>query len=303
MLPGGDWRLQAAARKPLNLLVVAMVLVLLPACGSSQTSGTVATPSPSSSPVPTCSSVLLGAGAINLEAAGFAYLYAFPTGTVGTTPAVTASGAGLFTVQQFTACTSGNTVDGVQAFLNTQLPALPHGWMTSSTFPADGGLMQSCAAPWFFNPKGGPYYYFVFDHFSAHAGGVITYRARWAVFDLATLPACIANFNSSTPGAQQAVYFVGSGATALPVPPLSSIASDNASGGLRGYDICSPGTAASVTAFMEKEVPADGWTKVTTNDAHCTISSNCWSKDGQYWSWGSISDPTLWRISYRQYVP
>jgi hypothetical protein len=163
--------------------------------------------------------------------------------------------------------------------------------------------MTTCSAPCFWNPKGGNPYYLVFDQFTDHGAGVVTYRGRWAVFDISTLPTCNANFGPSNPGAQRWVYFVGSGDTAFPVPPLSSIAPDDASGGVRGYDICSPGTVASVTAFLAKEVPADGWTQVTTGDPHCIIPSNCWTKDGQFWSWRAVSDPALWMISYRQVQP
>jgi hypothetical protein len=160
--------------------------------------------------------------------------------------------------------------------------------------------MTVCSSPCFWNPKGGNIYYLVFDQFTDHGSGVVTYRGRWAVFDISTLPTCSANFGPSNTGAQRDVFFVGSGSTAFPVPPLSSIAPDDASGGVRGYDVCSPGTAASVKAYLDKEVPADGWTKVTTSDPHCTIASNCWTKGGQFWSWGTISDPKLWTISYRQ---
>jgi hypothetical protein len=160
--------------------------------------------------------------------------------------------------------------------------------------------MTACGAPCFSNAKGGDVYFLIFDQFADHGSGVVTYRGRWAAFDSSTLPNCGANFGPGNTGARQRVYFVGSGDTAFPVPPLSSIAADDAAGGVQGFDVCSPGTAASVAAFLAKEAPADGWTKVTTSNAHCIITSNCWTKNGQVWSWDAVSDPQLWTISFRR---
>jgi hypothetical protein len=214
--------------------------------------------------------------------------------------AETAGGPGLFTVNQFTACSSATTISAVQSFYATQLPAQQHGWMVATQFPADGGLMTACGATCFWNPKGGNIYYLVFDQFTDHGAGVVTYRGRWAAFDISTLPTCSANFNASNPGAQRMVYFVGSGDSAFPVPPLSAIAPDDASGGVRGYDICSSGDVTSVTAFLTTEVPAAGWIRAPASDAHCINTTNCWTKNGHYWSWRAVTDPTLWMISYRQ---
>jgi hypothetical protein len=241
-----------------------------------------------------------GSSPIDLSAHGLAYPITYPADTVGSALSVTASGPGLFTVNEFTACTPGTTVGAVQSFYNSQLPALQHGWMTTTEFPADGGLVTACSAPCFWDPKGINIDYLVFDQFTDHGAGVVTYRGRWADFDVSTLPSCSANFGPGNTGAQREIYFVGSGDTAFPIPPLSSIAPDDASGGVRGYDICSPGTAASVAAFLAKEVPADGWTKVTTSNPHCLNPANCWTKAGQFWSWGAVGDPKLWTISYRQ---
>jgi hypothetical protein len=250
--------------------------------------------SPTPTPAPTCVSVLPGAGAINLAAAGFAYLYAFPNATVGTTPAVIASGTGLFTVQQFNACTSGSTIDGVQAFFNAQLPALPHGWFSSSTFPADGGLMQGCTAPCFYDPKGGPFYYFVFDQFSDHGSGVITYRVRWAVSP--DFPSCTSSFYG-TAGLSD-VFFLPGFSPPVPVPPVSALQHDDASGGVRGFEACSPGTAASVGAFMTKELPATGWTKVDSN-ADCIFDAECWTQGSSAVSWDASGGATSWVVAWR----
>ncbi|MBF6592735.1 MAG: hypothetical protein IVW57_19665, partial [Ktedonobacterales bacterium] len=135
------------------MLIVVPALLILAGCGAGSAQGGSATPTPSptpsptptATPLPTCATVLPAGGTINLSAAGFAYLYSFPGSTTGTPPTLTASGIGLFTVHQFTACSPATSISGVQTYLNTQLPALPHGWITSSIFPSDGGLMGACS--------------------------------------------------------------------------------------------------------------------------------------------------------------
>lgn len=279
-------------------------LLLLAACnasagttGGSTTSTATATTSPSATAVPTCAAALPGATPIDLAAHGFVYPITYPNGTVSGAITTTASGMGLFSVYQFTACTPGSSASAAARFYATQLPSLPHGWIGVPTFPADGGLMTPCSAPCFWDPKGGPLYYLVFDQFTDRGGGVVTYRGRWAVFDIAALPSCNANF--SAPEAQRGVFYIGGGTSGFPLPPFSDTVPDNASGGFQGEDICSPGTAASVTQFLTTEVPVAGWTKVTTSDPHCTNPANCWTKGGQFASWGTIGDPTLWIVSSR----
>jgi hypothetical protein len=289
-------QLRQAPRGPvlvIGALLLATIAWLLTGCGASTGTGGA------TSAATTCVSALPGSSPINLGSHGFVYPISYPTNTVSSSISMTASGSGLFTVNQFTACTPNSSVGATQGFYNAHLPA-QHGWSAATSFPADGGLLVACAAPCFSNASSGPVYYVVIDQFTDRGAGVVTYRGRWAAFDSTSLPACGPNFGTGNTGAQQDVYFVGSGDTAFPVPPLSSIAAADASGGVRGYDVCSPGTAASVSAFLAKEVPAARWTKVTASNAHCTIASNCWSKGGQFWSWGAIGDPTLWTISYRQ---
>lgn len=273
------------------------VLLLFAACGTSSTTGAQPTATVST----TCASALPGAAAIDLQSQGFLYPTVFPPGTVGTAPQQTASGTGLFTVYSFSACTPNATTAGVTAFFSSHLGALEHGWLDAQTFPADGGLMASCGATacWF-NPKGGPLYYLIFDQYTDQGNGVITYRARWAVSP--EFPICGSNFSSSSPTAVRDVYFLPDYTPQLPLPPLSSTVQDNASGGLRGYDICSPGTAQSVSAFMTKELPATGWTKIAAVPA-CFYSTECWQNGSTVISWNAGSDPLDWHIAWRAALP
>ncbi len=291
----GIWRTVAGAA----LFIPALLLVN--ACGASSTTGAqpTATVRPSSTVQPTCSSVLPGAAAINLKNLGFIYPIVFPPDTIGTAPQQTSSEGGLFAVYSFSVCTSNATAAGVRSFFASHLGVLEHGWLAAQTFPADGGLMASCAGTgcWF-NPKGGPLYYLIFDQYADKGNGVITYRARWAVSP--NFPACGSNF--SIAAATRDVYFLPGYTPQLPLPPLSSTVPDDAMGGVRGYDICSPGTAQSVSVFMTKELPATGWTKIAANPA-CFYATQCWQNGSAVISWDAGSDPLSWIIAWRVVQP
>jgi hypothetical protein len=294
------WRIQHPARRA-TLVIAAMLFVS--ACGTSSTTGTQPTstvqPQPTATLAATCASVLPGAAEIDLRQQGFIYPIVFPSDTVGTPPHQMVSGAGLFTVSTFTVCTPNTTPAAVAAFVSSHLGALPHGWFNAQTFPADGGLMARCggAACWW-NPKGGPLYYLTFDQYADKGNGVVTYRTRWAVSP--DFPTCNSNFSISA--AARDVYFLPGYTPPLPLPPLSSTVPDDASGGVRGYDICSPGTAQSVSVFMMKELPATGWTKIAANPA-CYYASQCWKNGSAVISWDTRDAPLDWIIAWRAAQP
>ena len=283
-------------------LVIA-ALLFVSACGISSKTGaqptSTAQPKPTATVAATCVSVLPGAAAIDLQHQGFIYPIVFPADTVGTAPQQMVSGAGLFTVKSFTVCTPNTTPAAVTAFFSSHLGALPHGWFNAQTFPVDGGLMASCGGTscWW-NPKGGPLYYLIFDQYADKGNDVVTYRARWAVSP--NFPTCGPNFNISA--ATRDVYFLPGYTPPLPLPPLSATVPDDASGGVRGYDVCSPGTAQSVSAFMLKELPATGWTKITANSA-CYYTAQCWKNGSAVISWDTRDAPQGWIIAWRAAQP
>lgn len=289
-----SWRI---GRPAVGAALVIPALLLVAACGAASAPGTQ--PTATGATQVTCASVLPGAAAINLQQQSFLYPIVFPPGTVGMPPQQTASGAGLFTVYSFTACTPSTTTAGVTTFFSSHLGALQHGWLDAQTFPSDGGLMASCgASQCWFNPKGGPLYYLTFDQYADKGSGIVTYRARWAVSP--EFPTCSSNYMAS--GAARDVYFMPTYAPPLPLPPLSSTVPDDAMGGLRGYDICSPGTAQSVAAFMAKELPVTGWTKVSAVPA-CFYPTQCWQNGSAVISWNADSDPLNWHIAWRMPMP
>lgn len=79
----------------------------------------------------------------------------------------------------------------------------------------------------------------------------------------------------------------------VPLPPLSRTVHDDASGGQRGFDICSAGTASSVSAYMEQNLPSYGWTLVSDSGG---IES--WKNGNGTITW-SVSNPLEWIVYWR----
>jgi hypothetical protein len=108
---------------------------------------------------------------------------------------------------------------------------------------------------------------------------------------VAAAPVCGSNFNGSASQSSQSILTTTFGA--VPLPPLSRIVPNDASGGVQGYAICSAGTAATITAFMQQTLPAYGWTLVSTSGDTQSWKS---SRGIIYWS---VPDPLQWTISWR----
>lgn len=75
----------------------------------------------------------------------------------------------------------------------------------------------------------------------------------------------------------------------IPLPSYSRIIPDDASGGVRGYVICSAGTAASITSYMSDQLTALGW---------AAQGGGVWKKNG-YSLTVQVPSPTNWTISWR----
>jgi hypothetical protein len=104
-------------------------------------------------------------------------------------------------------------------------------------------------------------------------------------------PACGSNFSGAGSQSYQSTLTTAYGT--VPLPPLSRTVPNDASGGVRGYDICSAGTAADVTAFMEQNLPTYGWTLVSSSGGVET-----WQSSTGTISW-SVPDPLEWNIHWR----
>src|SRR5579863_2305860 len=75
----------------------------------------------------------------------------------------------------------------------------------------------------------------------------------------------------------------------LPLPPQSRIVPNDASGGVRGYDICSPGTVASISSYMSAQLTALGWS---------SSGNGVWMKNGYHLT-VSIPTATNWNMNWR----
>ena len=104
-------------------------------------------------------------------------------------------------------------------------------------------------------------------------------------------PACGSNFAGPQSQAYQSTLTTAYGTA--PLPPYSRTVPNDASGGVRGYDICSAGTASSVTTYMEQNLPVYGWTFVSKSGGVET-----WKRNGGVITW-SVPDPLDWNISWR----
>lgn len=107
---------------------------------------------------------------------------------------------------------------------------------------------------------------------------------------VATAPACGSNFSSPISQNYQTTLTTDYGT--VPLPSLSRTVPNNASGGLRGFDICSAGTAASVTSFLQQNLPAYGWSFVGGNG-----DTETWKSGKGVINW-SVSDPLDWNINW-----
>ena len=108
---------------------------------------------------------------------------------------------------------------------------------------------------------------------------------------VAAAPVCGSNFNGSGSQAYQGTLATAYGT--VPLPPLSRTVPNDASGGVRGFDICSAGTSASITAFMQQNLPAYGWTLVSSSGGIQT-----WKSGTGTINW-SVPDPLEWNINWR----
>jgi hypothetical protein len=110
----------------------------------------------------------------------------------------------------------------------------------------------------------------------------------------AAAPACGSNFNGSgIPAASQSYQSILTTTFGtVPLPPESRTVPDDATGAT-GYAICSAGTAASITAFMEQNLPVYGWTLVSNSGG-----TESWQNSIGTINW-SVPDPLQWNLYWR----
>jgi hypothetical protein len=200
----------------------------------------------------------------------------FPSGASMTPVKSSPGGPSQFTILETDVCFSGP---------RSGIPTLSDaGWSVSPSFPYQGALLQPCTGQCY---QMGNSRYTALDQITDHSNSVFTYHLRLA--KPPPSPTCNANFTGSPlQGVQTSV-------DGISLPPITYAVPDDAPN-LRGYDLCSSGTAASVIAFLTSTLPATGWTKAS--DARCFYADQCWTKGAAAISW-HVDDPTNWNIAYR----
>jgi hypothetical protein len=281
-------------RSPLAVLAaLATLTAALTACAVTSAGGGATTAAPTNTPVTTtCAQVSGFAGATPVNIANTE----FPKDTVVAAPTTTGGGPGQFTVTEYQGCapnTDANltvqTGKGPQPFFHLQEF---YGWAPSATFPNDGEIQTACAANSCLDFGQEHSRFLTITNITALPNSLVTFRLR--VTTAPAAPTCNSNFTNSPLKGYQLTSLFGA-----PLPPLTRAVPDDASGGLRGLDLCGPGTTASVTAFLNKALPAAGWAKGSS--AKCYYSAQCWMKGSDAISW-QVTDPKLWIIAYRQTI-
>jgi hypothetical protein len=280
------------------LATVAGLLILtaaLTACAGISTGDVASTPTANTAPTSTtvamtCAQVSGFATATPVNIANTE----FPKDTLVTAPTATGGGPGQFTVTAYNGCAPNTDTNltvqsgkGPQPFIHLQEF---YGWAPSPTFPTDGEIQDACAANSCLDFGQEHSRFLSITNVIALPNNLVTFQLR--VTAAPTAPSCGGNFtNSPLKGYLLTASFD------TPLPPLTRGVPDDASGGLRGEDLCSPGTTTSVAGFMTRALTAAGWTK--GSDSKCFFSAQCWTKGGNAISW-QVTDPKSWMVAYRQ---
>jgi hypothetical protein len=281
-------------RAPLATVAALLTLTAaLAACAVTSTGGSspTATAAPTNTPVATtCAQVagFSGATPVNIPDTEF------PNDTIVTAPTTTGGGAGQFTVKEYMGCAPNTDTSltvqsgkGPKPFFDLQQF---YGWAPSTTFPVDGEVQTACAANSCLDFGEEHSRFLSVTNAIALPNNLVTFHLR--VTTAPAAPSCDSNFaNSPLTGYQLTSFFNA------PLPPLTRAVPDNASGGLRGMDLCGPGTITSISGFMTRALSEAGWTKGSSSQ--CIFSAQCWTKGSDAISW-QVTDPKSWNVAYRQ---
>ena len=120
-----------------------------------------------------------------------------------------------------------------------------------------------------------------------------------------TPPTCGSNFKSTTyyTTLPDSNYQKTNVYAQVQLPPLTRSFDNDASGGVRGRNMCSAGSTASVLAFMQTHLTSLGWQQVGKNTSSCMSvdtygQQQCW-QNGSYVLTLAINTNTDWIIVYR----
>jgi hypothetical protein len=286
-----------------SALVLVLVAALATGCSSTASTGPSSTASalssvtaaPTNTPVPSCSTLVPGSSPLG-TIPHFSEV-TFPSGTnpVASAPAVSGGGTGQFTITAYDVCLTGSTDDvngPFSAHHSLSATLLGAGWgLTPHSFPFDGQYHKVCTSgeQCYFSGVSVVGRQLEVNSLTDHGNHLVTFHVILAYPPAA--PSCNANFASSPEQGIQASTSTAYGT--VPLPPLSLIAPDD-SPGHGGTDVCSSGTASTVSGFLTTYMPQNGW------NLHSSSSGQ------QVWKSNSgciqvlISAPTAWIITWPQ---
>ncbi len=271
--------LASISRRSRALMTGASLLALigLALAGCAQSTGganATATTAPSATAQPTTCAQVQGfasAAALSLPA------MEFPAGTVAQNPAISAGGAGQYTVKTYQACAPNtdtnltvSTGKGPEPF--TKL-VLFYGWAQWSQFPTGGDAQMACPGVCFaFNAsdasKGlfmGAPGFLSLENVTSLGHGLVTFTLRM------TAPPAAPGCYFPQPGGAPEIAIWYDQSAGIQYPPLT-YASGDATMSTDGFALCSPGTVGSVKAFMDHQFLAAGYASDPCQ------AYDCWKK-------------------------
>ena len=254
-----------------------------PTVNPTSTSLPVTTTAPPTT-VPGCNTLLPAAGP---AAAGPSFPdLAFPPNSLGNNLArIGGGGDGQFTIYQLELCTANASPSAINSFFANLATT---GWLHSNTFPLDGAYQSACsvASCWAKDIR-----YYGLSTVSDQGNGVVRYHLILATAP--PVPDCSGAGNTFSTGYYYLIpnpnYTTTQVFATIPLPPLTRIVPNDASGGVRGYDFCSAGTVAAISAFMTAHLTSLGWV---------AGPNNTWTKSG-YMLNVLVTSPTEWNIHWR----
>jgi hypothetical protein len=217
----------------------------------------------------------------------------FPANAQATEAVEVVNQTGLYEVMRFNVCAPNTTTSALYSYYASQFPSM--GWTQSTTYPYDGGYQASCGDPycWMVGPT--PEFSSL-EVVQSAGNGFVTYRMRLA-FPPST-PDCS---NIVPPGNSPTPLFFWDQQPTVPLPPLTieGMGSGHGVGSKTVYsqEICSPGTASSISSYMHTELTQHGWSATSQN--LCGTTGWVINTAGLAINW-VVSNPLNWTLSYCQ---
>jgi hypothetical protein len=303
-LERNDNRMQRSLITRLSILLLACGL-LFSACdiggtvtvtstGGSTTTSSTTTGSTTTTTATTCASVMPSGTIPNGTPTITAFAdVALPASSFAAPTAIHLNGGtNLYTVYLDQICTQGTSVSAIQTFFASGLPAA--GWPYAPKLPFDGGYFAPCGDPYCWAQNANARMVGL-EAVTDRGNSVVTYTLR--LFSEPPAPTCASQFNTPPFNVVQTFQEVFENAYYISLPPQARTVPDDASGGQKGVDICSAGTVASIIAYMQTELPKQGFSLVSGSGGNQT-----WQNAGHQVTW-MVSDPLSWVIYWREPLP